>query len=139
MPSPTSSTRPTSVAWRRLLNWLISLERTETISSALNLMGASFQELVRELVEAGLHGAVELPVGDADEYPADQVRVNVLDQDRVLLERGPDFRLELLALGVVQRRGRDDVDPHPLVLLVQEPAEAEGDRPEQVDPAVVIQ
>src|SRR4051812_50048355 len=92
MPSPTSSTRPTSVACRRLLNWLISLERTETISSALNLMGASFQELVRELVEAGLYGGVQIPSADAGGDPPAQGPGGGPRPGRGPLVRGTGFR-----------------------------------------------
>src|SRR5260370_8014893 len=53
MPSPTSSTRPTSRVSRRAPKFLISSVSTEVISSALNFITASRDNLGAKVVEAG--------------------------------------------------------------------------------------
>src|SRR5206468_957397 len=108
MPSPTSNTRPTSLAPRPWRYSLISDWRTETISSALNLMAASFQELGAQVVDPGAHRAVELPVADAHQEAAEQVGVDPLVQDRVELKSVFELRPQPVAETVVQgHRGAD--------------------------------
>src|SRR5436309_9874806 len=83
MPSPTSSTRPTSRVSRRAPKLRISSVRTDVISSALNFMTASRDDLVLQVVQTGAHGGVDLLVADADLHAAEQGRVDVRDQHRL--------------------------------------------------------
>src|ERR1700761_6018236 len=96
MPSPISRTRPTSWTAIRSLNWLISSVRTETISSALNLMAALFQNLVPKIVDARLDRAVVLEGAHADLHAAEQARIDRRDHHGLLgrfrLENRPQVR-----------------------------------------------
>src|SRR4051794_12128998 len=86
MPSPTSSTRPVS----RVSSWgpdrPISCSRTETISSALNLMTAPLDHLVPDVRKAGAHAGVVEPVPHAHHQPAQQVGVDARVEHRLLAE-----------------------------------------------------
>src|SRR5947208_1018768 len=83
MPSPTSSTRPISLASSLERYWLISVCRTETISSALNLMTASRNDLVSDLVQSGTQRAIENPIADPQLNAAEQLRINLHFQHRL--------------------------------------------------------
>src|SRR3954469_19868061 len=89
IPSPTSSTRPTSV--RVTCDWNCSISRwiTEVISSALNFMGLSFDESAADRLEAGAdRGVVEI-VTDLDDQATDQRRVDLqCDHGRGVDHRG---------------------------------------------------
>src|SRR5438477_8276 len=87
MPSPTSSTRPTSRVSALVRNWPISASRTEAISSALNLMGPSCRQLIAETLEFGPDGGVEHLVADADDHAPDQFG-RLLDDDHGRLPQG---------------------------------------------------
>src|SRR5690242_36227 len=139
MPSPTSSTRPISWASIPGRYCSISLVRTEAISSALNLIAASLNQLVPEVSQAGADGTVVHPVADLDHQAAEQVRVDPGFQDRLPLESGAQLLLEALALVVGQRRGALDADADAVRPLLVEAAVGGQDRPEQVEPLVVIQ
>src|SRR5205809_172707 len=89
IPSPTSSTRPTSV--RVTCDWNCSISRwmTEVISSALNFMGLSFDESAADRLEAGADRGVVHIITDLDDQPADQRRVNLQgDHGRGVDHRG---------------------------------------------------
>src|SRR5260370_3385952 len=131
MPSPTSRTRPTSLAWSWLRYWLISLESTETISSALNLMAASFQELVFELVESGPHRAVELPIADTHHETAKQSWIYLFAENWVELENRADIGFEPFTLLIIQRQSGTHLDAHPPLLFVQNFLVGIEDRREQ--------
>src|SRR5947208_11695436 len=87
MPSPTSSTWPISTAWSLLRYWSISFVRTEAISSALNLMATSLDELIPEVLELRGHRAVELPVVDAHHQAAQQFGIDLQIHDRFQFQR----------------------------------------------------
>src|SRR5437763_3155607 len=136
MPSPTSSTLPTSRAstcWRYCS---ISLCRTETISSALNLMAASRDELVLDRFEPRLQRQVVEQVADLDLQPAEQVRVHHFDQDRLHPELLAGRRLDALALLVVERHGRAHLEADPAVQRVAQLAVLRPDRPDDVEAVV---
>src|SRR4051794_40027448 len=118
MPSPTSRTLPTSreSSWERY--WPISSVSTETISSALNLMAASRNELVLDRFQARLHRQVEQPVADLDLQAADQVRVHRLDQHRLHLEVVMRPGSDLIPLLVGQRHGGAHLHTHAPAKLV---------------------
>src|SRR5438093_13471496 len=86
MPSPTSRTRPTS----RVSSWVrycsISRCRTETISSALNLMTAHLPELFAQIEDLGTHRAVEDEVADPQDHAAQELRLDLLVDDRLQAE-----------------------------------------------------
>src|SRR5947209_19479654 len=102
MPSPISSTRPTSRT--SIWDWycLISSLRTETISSALNLMATSRENVVANLVELGPHRGVVHHVADADDHAAEQLGIDGGFQDGVHLEVFAQPLLQPLPLVVGQ-------------------------------------
>src|SRR5438270_10147671 len=95
MPSPTSRTLPTSRDSTCVRYCSISDRRTDTISSALNLMGTSLDQLVPQGVEAGADGQVHEPVADLQLDAADQFGVYGLGQDGLEVE---PLRRDLLDL-----------------------------------------
>src|SRR5947209_17204596 len=103
MPSPTSSTRPTSRASSLARYWSISVWSTETISSALNLIAASFDDLVPDVLELGTDRAVIHPVADLHDEAAEQLRIDAGFQHRLLLELLAELLHQALALVVGQR------------------------------------
>src|SRR4051794_21868551 len=105
MPSPTSSTRPTSTAsiWERYS--LISSSITERISSALNLMTATLDNFFADIVQPGAHRAVEQPVADLHHHAAQQVGIDLRLQHRFQVKRRSQLLDEPLALVVRQRHG----------------------------------
>src|SRR5262245_16477524 len=111
MPSPTSSTRPTSSA-RSLpsMSW-ISRVRTEVISSALNLIATSLDELLPNDFESRADRGVVEPVADPHHHAADQLGIDLRLQHRLQLEGLPQLLGQPLALVVRKRRGRADLDP----------------------------
>src|SRR5438552_13466476 len=112
MPSPTSSTRPTSRASSLVRYWSISVWRTETISSALNLMTASLNNLVPDRVEPGAHRGVVEPIADPHDQTAEQLRIGPHVQERLALERFLQFMTQSFALVIGQRCGAVDFDAH---------------------------
>src|SRR4029078_10743336 len=98
MPSPTSSPRPTSSVWTCERYCSISVCRTETISSALNLITASFDELFLQVFQFGSQRAVVAPVVDADDHAAQQRGIDLGLQHRLTLKRLPELIGEALTL-----------------------------------------
>src|SRR5215217_7930567 len=82
MPSPTSSTRPTSVRVTWASNCSISLTITEAISSALNFMRLPFHQSLAKLFEPVADRGVEDVVADLDDQAADQAGVDLVVHDR---------------------------------------------------------
>src|SRR5690349_11665467 len=113
MPSPTSRTRPISRVSSRGRNSSISCVSTETISSGLNLITASLDELVPDFGQARAHGAVVEVVADLDDEAADQVGIDAGLQDRLAPEGTPQLLPQPLALVLRQWRGAADVGPDP--------------------------
>src|SRR5437868_4371294 len=118
MPSPISSTRPTSRDSTSARYWLISCWRTETISSALNRMAAFLADLVPELLQTGADAGVIQPVIDLDNQAAQQVGIDARVQDRLAPEGRPQFLPQPLGLTVVQRHRRPHHDTHAARALV---------------------
>src|SRR5262245_27261963 len=111
MPSPTSSTRPTSRALIASLPvLLISSEITETISPTLNAMTAPLDQLVPDRLQPRADAGVVDPVADADHQPAQQVGVDGFLEHRLELADGADVLLDAPAFLVRQRHRRADVD-----------------------------
>src|SRR5512145_3158392 len=86
MPSPTSSTRPVSRASSLARYCSISVCKTETISSALNLMTTSLDQLFAKGVEAGANRAVVDPVAGSHDEAADQLRIDAGVQHRLQVQ-----------------------------------------------------
>src|SRR5438132_355078 len=105
MPSPTSSTRPTSRASSLERYWSISVWRTETISSALNLITASRDELVSDTLKAGADRAVVEPVADADHQPTEQIGLHARVKERLQAEGVAELLAQAVALVVGQGHG----------------------------------
>src|SRR5713226_5894739 len=108
MPSPTSSTRPTSrsTIWPRYCS--ISLVRTEAISPVLNLMTASLDQLVPQIEKAGAYRAVVHPVADLHHQPAEQVRLDPHVQERLAVVEVVQFLPQSCLLVLRQRHGAAD-------------------------------
>src|SRR2546430_2054688 len=101
MPSPTSSTRPTSVRVTWAWNCSISRWITEVISSALNFMRLPFDQSLAELFESVSDRGVVDVVADLDDQPPDQGGVDH-EPDH---GRGAEHALDLaLLLGGVDDR-----------------------------------
>src|SRR5262245_62665990 len=109
MPSPTSSTRPTSRALIVGSTSLIWPTSTEMISSARNGMAAPLDQLIAGLVDAGADAGVVDPVADAHDQPAQQVGIDLFLQDGFDLGHLPHVGAHATALVVGQRHGRDGV------------------------------
>src|SRR3954453_20141444 len=76
MPSPTSSTRPTSVRVTWAWNCSISRWMTEVISSALNFMRLPFDQSLAELFQSVADRGIVEVVADLDDQAADQAGVD---------------------------------------------------------------
>src|SRR5262245_40815259 len=98
MPSPTSSTRPISSTSVVLPYWSISLIRTETISSGLNFMAGTLDQLIADDFQLVLHAGIVAPVAHLHDESAKQVRLDARDQDRFLLRQLPQLADQALAL-----------------------------------------
>src|SRR5215210_4774893 len=118
IPSPTSSTRPTSRTSWPDPRPVISRWRTETISSGLNFIAAPRQQLIADGLDPVPDRAVEHLVADLDDHPAQKGLVHLGRDDRVEPGGLADRLVELLGLGVRQRDGRPDRHPDALGPLV---------------------
>src|SRR5437868_1122779 len=122
MPSPTSSTRPTSRACSLGRYSSISDWRTETISSTLNLMTASRDQLVANGFELRAHRGVVQPVADADGQAAQQVGGDALFEDGFQAKGLAQLPQQAVALVVGKGGGRLNLHAHPPgALVVQVP------------------
>src|SRR5579859_3649209 len=92
MPSPTSSTWPTSAVSDLAPNSLISRVRTDAISLELmRCMETPLVELVPQGFEPALDAGVVQPVADAHHQPAQQVGIDARVQHRFEPQRLPQF------------------------------------------------
>src|SRR5919109_1251175 len=91
MPSPTSSTRPTSRLSMPTRTSRICSSMMREISSALNAVAmlAPLLEIVRDPVDPGAHAGVVDVVADAYHQPAQDVGVDLQVQDRFPAEGLP--------------------------------------------------
>src|SRR5579864_7566839 len=106
MPSPTSSTRPTSRT--SIWDWYCSISccRTEAISSALNLIDAPVNHLLADVFEPAGDGTVVDGVADPEHDAADQVGIDEASQDRLTFECRAQLVFNSAGQFGVQRRGR---------------------------------
>src|SRR3954470_3417783 len=147
MPSPTSSTLPTSARsiWVRYVR--ISSSMTDAISSTLNLMNApclglllldvslaaldltrgARQQRLGQLVQARRQRGVDLPPLELDHHSGDQRRIDVLDQRRLAVDGGGDGVRQPGAQGVGERHGGADVDVHAAAQVPQRLSILRGD------------
>src|SRR4051812_18808404 len=89
MPSPTSSTCPTSRDSTLRSKSVICLVRTLRISLVLiarDIAAALVEQECAEGLESGADGRIDHPVADLDDHAAEQVRVDADVEDRFLLE-----------------------------------------------------
>src|SRR5262245_19529770 len=129
MPSPTSSTLPVSCARMSPRKSRICASITETISSALNLMTASLDELFPKGFQPGADRGVVQPIADAHHHAADQVGVELRFQDRLELHFLPQDLGQLVALRVGERKGAADLHADATAALVAQVAEGGQDGP----------
>src|SRR3954451_21160925 len=148
MPSPTSSTLPTSARsiWVRYVR--ISSSMTDAISSTLNLMKAPWAPLLRlgdvglaaldltrgarqqrlgHLVQARRQAGGDLPLLELDHHSGDQRWIDLLDQRRLAVDGGGDGVRQPGAQGVGERHGGADVDVHPAAQVPQRLSILRGD------------
>src|SRR5579864_5683200 len=139
MPSPTSSTRPTSRVSSLERYCSISVCNTETISLALNLMTASRDYLRADIFQLGSNGTVVEHVADAHGQAAQHRRIHDVFQNRL------QVKLLTKTLGqaifLVRRQSHRGANHHPHTsrALVVQLTVGSTDRPEQVQPIVVVQ
>src|SRR5262245_44422916 len=113
MPSPTSSTRPTSWTsiWPRYCS--ISVCSTETISSALNLMAGSRDYVGTDCFQLGPDRGVHLQVAHAQDQTAKHVWIDALLQNGVSLHVLAKILQQALALVAGQGNCGRHVDAPP--------------------------
>src|SRR5258707_453590 len=139
MPSPISSTRPTSSAWSLSRYLPISFWRTETISSALNLITASLNELFADILQPALDRRIELPVANLDDHAGNQVGIDLGIKDGLLVEFGADFLAQVLGLVVRQRHGAFHLHPNAAGPFVVQIAVGGVNRAQHVEPLMRVQ
>src|SRR5205085_2117794 len=110
MPSPTSRTRPTSRASSLERYWSISVCSTETISSALNLITTSRDDLVPDGFELGTYRMIEHPIADPHHHAADQLGIDFGLQDRLLVKRLAELLAQTFFL--ITRQGHCTAHEH---------------------------
>src|SRR3990172_8818731 len=139
MPSPTSSTRPTSLVSICPRKSSISFWRTEAISSALNFMETPLAQAGPQLFHAGPQRAVVNRIADLDHHSAQHRRVGLVLENgfkrKHLGQPPPDLCQRFL------RKGRRTQHPHaplPLAQLVLQPRFLE-DHWQQFQPVVLRQ
>src|SRR5437588_12742203 len=117
MPSPTSSTRPTSRASSLARYWSISADNTETISSALNLITASRNDLVANTFQFRPHGQIVEPVADAHDHAAQQIGIDLGLEYRLLVKGRPQLLAQAFPLVIAQSHGAPNLHRHPACFL----------------------
>src|ERR1017187_1616739 len=126
MPSPTSSTRPTSLRVTSGENCSISRWMTELISSALNFMRLSFDQSLAKLCEPALRRRVVTEVTYLDHQAGDQIRVGRnLQERRRPGQPGKPFA-QRLQLALVQRERRANLDGDSSIAPVPDGASLPG-------------
>src|SRR6185436_20588704 len=154
MPSPTSSTVPTSRTSSCAPYFSISIWMTEAISSALILMaigklgGDEFVQGIAETSrrfvdglrthrhEAAGDAAVVKRVADLDDDAAEQLGVQFRDKDHFLLEQGGQPSGNLVAKRIRNGCCGPHFDFDPVLLRIEQLARCLGDGPEGPQPAV---
>src|SRR5438445_9528791 len=139
MPSPTSSTRPTSRASRWARYWSISLWRTETISSALNLMTASLDDLFPDAFQALANGRIVDPVAHADHHAAEQIGIEPGLKQRLLVIALTQLSEQALALVLGKWHGGLDLHAQAASPIVAQLPVGGEDWPDQVESLVVVE
>src|SRR4051794_104254 len=130
MPSPTSSTRPTSRASMAARVPSISFTMTEMISSARNAMTAPLDQLIADHVELGADAGVIDPVADAHDQSAQQFRIHVFFEQRLDVRPRPHVVAQSPTLIARQRHRRAGHDHPPPLLAVVMPPVGVADRPD---------
>src|SRR5262249_11162420 len=139
MPSPTSSTRPTSTTSTLLLYCSISLVRTEAISLALNLMTASHEDLIADVLEFRTHRGIVLPIADADANAGDQLGIGFQLEDGLEAPPTAKLFLQMLALIVGERDGGGYFHPDAAVARTSPIAQRRQDPSQQLRPLLGVQ
>src|SRR3954453_22231555 len=159
MPSPTSSTLPTSERSTSVRYLRISSSMTDAISSTLNLMkapwlgslrlgdvglaamdltrGARVQRLA-QMVQARRQAGVDLPPLDLDDEAADHRRIDVLDERRLAAGGCGEGGRQPGAQGVGERHGGTDVDVHPAAQVAQRRPVGHGDGAHRGEPPLAV-
>src|SRR5260370_3878715 len=139
MPSPTSRTRPPSPA--SSLAWYCSISccKTETISLALNLMTASRDNLTANHIQTLSHRGIKQPVAHTNAHAAQQGCVNLGLHNRLQVKCFPNPLLQLGFLVIGQGHRRFDLYPDPLAALIVQFPVSRQDRPQQVQPFLVVE
>src|SRR3569623_934621 len=119
MPSPTSSTRPTSRTSILESYCSISCWRTEAISSALNFMDTPMDHLRPNPFQLRGNGRVVDGVADTDHDAGDQVGIDLSLQPGFRRQYAAQLRSNALRLVVRQRRGRGDLYADPTAQLIE--------------------
>src|SRR5947209_8907838 len=139
MPSPTSSTRPSSRTSSLARYWSISDCSTETISSALNLITTSRDDLVANILQLGLDGFVIEPIADAYDQAAEQIRVCLRFQQRFLVQGRAQLLAQAFLLIVRQRHRAPDLNLDASSPLVEQFLVGGNDRVQHVQALMVVE
>src|SRR5262249_40685634 len=119
--------------------WVISSWRTETISSALNLMTASLNQLFANMAEPALDRRIEPPVADLDDHAGNQIRINPRLEEGFFIE----LRVDLLSgsIGLIggQRHGAPDLDADAAGPLVEQVSVGRTHSPDHIQAVVPVQ
>src|SRR5580700_4851906 len=113
MPSPTSSTCPTSLVASCPLKSSISFCRTEAISSALNFMETPLLDALAQLRDARDQRAIVDGIGDPDHNSADQRRIDLGLENRVKRKRFGEAPAEAFLCLVAERQRRSNLHALP--------------------------
>src|SRR5262245_8542948 len=139
MPSPTSSTVPTSETSSWLRYSSICLRMTEAISSDLIFIAAAPHHGVAEALQPAAQRAVVDRVPDAEHEPAQQLGLHLRLQDALPLQSRLQERDELLGALCRQGLGGRRLHAGAPGLLVGQVAVGGGDPSECPDPSLVDQ
>src|SRR5207249_3010268 len=137
MPSPTSSTRPTSSDLSLERYCSISAWRTETISSALNLMTASLNDLIPDRLELRAHRGVVEPIADPHDQAAKQLWIGPHAQERLTLEGVLELSTQAFPLVFGQGRRALHFDAHAAHSLVAQLLGRRQNAAKHVEPFVI--
>src|SRR5262245_13316918 len=139
MPSPTSSTRPTSCTSSFERYCSISDCRTELISSALNLMTATRKDFVTDGFQSGADGGVQLQVAHANLEAAQKLRIDPCFEPRRPTRGARQLSEEAITLLIRQRCGAGDQHATTAGTLVVQVLKRHQGRTQQLQPVVIVQ
>src|SRR5262245_15352745 len=138
MPSPTSSTRPTSCTSSFERYCSISDCRTELISSALNLMAATRKDFGTDGFQGGANRGVQLQVAHANLEAAQKLRIDTHFEHRRPARGARQLSEQAITLLIRQRRGAGDQHAATAGALVVQVLKRNQGRTQQLQSLVIV-